>query len=99
MVASFAKDNSLANFEFLSCIPGSIGGAIIMNSGCFDNDISKILISIQVIDKEKCQEFEIQSEDIKFVYRGTNLSENLIITSAKFKGTIDKKEIIEKKTV
>lgn len=97
MVASFAKDNSLANFEFLSCIPGSIGGAIIMNSGCFDNDISKILISIQVIDKEKCQEFEIQSEDIKFVYRGTNLSENLIITSAKFKGTIDKKEIIEKK--
>ena len=33
-VANFAKDNNLANFEFLSCIPGSIGGAIIMNSGC-----------------------------------------------------------------
>ena len=39
-VANFAKDNSITNFEFLSCIPGSIGGAIIMNSGCYENDIS-----------------------------------------------------------
>ena len=49
-VANFAKDNNLSNFEFLSCIPGSIGGAVIMNSGCYENDISKILLSIQVID-------------------------------------------------
>ena len=49
-VANFAKDNNLANLEFLSCIPGSIGGAVIMNSGCYENDISKILLSIQVID-------------------------------------------------
>ena len=40
-VANFAKENNLGNLEFLSCIPGSIGGAIIMNSGCYDNDISK----------------------------------------------------------
>ena len=33
-VANFAKDNNLTNLEFLSCIPGSIGGAVIMNSGC-----------------------------------------------------------------
>ena len=45
-VANFAKDNNIANLEFLSCIPGSIGGAIIMNSGCYENDISKILYSI-----------------------------------------------------
>ena len=50
-VANFAKDNNLGNFEFLSCIPGSIGGAIVMNSGCYDNDISKVLISIRAIDK------------------------------------------------
>ena len=42
-VANFAKENNIGNFEFLSCIPGSIGGAIIMNSGCYDNDISKFL--------------------------------------------------------
>ena len=96
-VAEFAKENNLTNLEFLSCIPGSIGGAIIMNSGCYDYDISQILISIRVIDKKKCEEIEIKKEDIKFVYRGNNLSEDLIIISAKLKGSLDKKEKIEKK--
>ena len=55
-VANFAKDNNLGNFEFLSCIPGSIGGAIIMNSGCYDYDISKILLSVRVIDLDNLKE-------------------------------------------
>ena len=96
-VADFAKENNLTNLEFLSCIPGSIGGAIIMNSGCYDYDISQILISIRAIDKKKCKEIEIKKEDINFVYRGNNLSEDLIIISAKLKGSLDKKEKIEKK--
>ena len=96
-LANFAKDNSIANFEFLSCIPGSIGGAIIMNSGCYENDISKILYSIEVIDTTDFTIKEIKKEDIKFFYRGTNLSENLIIVSAKFKGLINNKDLIEKK--
>ena len=96
-VADFAKENNLTNLEFLSCIPGSIGGAIIMNSGCYDYDISQILISIRAIDKNKCEEIEIKKEDINFVYRGNNLSEDLIIISAKLKGSLDKKEKIEKK--
>ena len=96
-VADFAKENSLTNLEFLSCIPGSIGGAIIMNSGCYDYDISQVLISIRAIDKKKCKEIEIKKEDINFVYRGNNLSEDLIIISAKLKGSLDKKEIIEEK--
>ena len=41
-VADYAKNNNLKGFEFLSCIPGSIGGAIIMNSGCYDRDISNL---------------------------------------------------------
>ncbi|MDA8771298.1 UDP-N-acetylmuramate dehydrogenase [Candidatus Pelagibacter bacterium] len=96
-VANFAKDNNLSNFEFLSCIPGSIGGAIIMNSGCYENDISKILLSIQVIDTKSCKEKEVKKDDIKFLYRGTNLSKDFIIISAKFKGLITIKEQIEKK--
>ena len=91
-LANFAKDNNLSNFEFLSCIPGSIGGAIIMNSGCYDNDISKILLSLKAIDKKKLTEIEIKREDIKFLYRGTNLSEDLIILSAKFKGIKEQKK-------
>ena len=96
-VANFAKDNNLGNFEFLSCIPGSIGGAIIMNSGCYDNDISKVLLSIQVIDKNNLKEIEIKKEDIKFFYRGCNLTKDLIIISAKLKGIKSDKNKIEKK--
>lgn len=95
-LANFAKENNLANFEFLSCIPGSIGGAVTMNSGCYENDVSKILVSIQVIDTKDCKEKEIKKENIKFLYRGTNLSKDLIIISAKFKGLISNKEKIEK---
>ena len=51
-VANYAKDKNIGNLEFLSCIPGSIGGAIIMNSGCYDNDISKVLISVTALDKK-----------------------------------------------
>ena len=35
LVANYAKENSLGDLEFLSCIPGSVGGAVIMNSGCY----------------------------------------------------------------
>ena len=96
-IADFAKNNNLANLEFLSCIPGSIGGGIIMNSGCYDNDISKVLISIRAIDKNNFSEIEIKKKDINFLYRGTNLSNNLIIISAKLKGKLGKKEDIEKR--
>ena len=96
-VANFAKDNNLTNFEFLSCIPGSVGGAVIMNSGCYEHDISKILLSIQVIDMHDCKEKEIKKEHIKFIYRGTNLPNNFIIVSAKFKGLNSDKNKIEKK--
>ena len=96
-VANFAKDNGIGNLEFLSCIPGSLGGAIIMNSGCYGNDISKVLVSIKVIDLKSCKEKVIKRDEIKFFYRGSNLPNELIITSVKLKGKKQLKEIIEKK--
>ena len=96
-VANYAKENNVKNLEFLSCIPGSLGGAIIMNSGCYGNDISKVLLSIRAIDKEKLSIIEIKKDDIKFSYRGTDLPDNLIIISAKLKGSKGVKEKIEKK--
>ena len=62
----------------------------------FENEISKVLVSLQAIDKNKLKEIEIK-EDIKFFYRGTNLSDDLIIISAKLKGCISDKNIIEQK--
>ena len=95
-VSDFAKNNDIGNMEFLSCIPGSIGGAIAMNSGCYGSDISKVLVSIKVLD-DKGNEKEIKNNEISFYYRSTNLPENYVILSAILRGKISSKKIIEKK--
>ncbi len=95
-VSDFAKNNSISGMEFLSCIPGSIGGAVIMNSGCYGSDISQILESIKVIDRYG-QEKEIKKNQIDFYYRGANLPKNITIISARLKGKLSSKSVIEKK--
>ena len=95
-VSNFAFENSLTGFEFLSCIPGTIGGGVRMNSGCYGEDIKKILISVQVMDFQGKMKV-IYSSDIKFSYRGCNLGNNLIFVSATFKGKSDNKLNIQKK--
>ena len=97
-IANFAKENKIGNLEFLSCIPGSIGGGVMMNSGCYGNDISKVLYSINVIDIKSCEEKEIKREDIEFFYRGNNLPNHLLIISVKLRGVSLDKDLIEKKT-
>tara|TARA_B100000989_G_C19521250_1_gene464268 strand:+ start:315 stop:1223 length:909 start_codon:yes stop_codon:yes gene_type:complete len=95
-VSDFACNNNLTGLEFLSCIPGSIGGGIRMNSGCFDTEFKDVLLSVQVMDFEG-RVFSINSKDIKFDYRKTNLSKNLIFLSASFKTNKgDRKKIDEK---
>tara|TARA_B110000967_G_C18894349_1_gene569522 strand:+ start:3285 stop:4184 length:900 start_codon:yes stop_codon:yes gene_type:complete len=95
-VADFAMDNSLAGLEFLACIPGSIGGAVRMNTGCYGDDISKILYSIKVIDIQGKMR-EIKAKDIKFSYRNANIEENLIVTNVKLIGNRSVKKKIEEK--
>ena len=51
LLSEFAMENNLGGFEFLSCIPGTIGGGIKMNAGCFKREFKYILISLQAIDK------------------------------------------------
>ena len=89
-------ENSIAGMEFLACIPGSIGGAVRMNTGCYGDDISNILHSIKVINNN-CQVNEILAKDIEFSYRGTNLEKNLLITSVKLIGKASMKKKIEEK--
>tara|TARA_B100001057_G_scaffold499893_1_gene612369 strand:- start:1075 stop:1986 length:912 start_codon:yes stop_codon:yes gene_type:complete len=96
-VSKFAMEQGISKLEFLSCIPGSIGGAVIMNSGCYGYDISQILSSIKVIDINQCLEKEIKAKEINFFYRGTDLPYDYIITSVKLKGKIESKQLIEKK--
>ncbi len=95
-LSRYAAENSIINFEFLSCIPGSIGGAITMNSGCYGDEISNVLISIRALD-HKGNTIEIRKDDIKFFYRGTNIPEDLIILSAKFTANLGDKKLIDEK--
>jgi UDP-N-acetylmuramate dehydrogenase len=93
-VSNFAHENSLSGFEFLSCIPGTIGGGIRMNTGCYGDDISKILVSVQVMDLNGKVKV-IYSSDIKFSYRACNLENDLIFISATFKGKNSSSNIIK----
>ena len=95
-VSDFALRSSLAGFEFLSCIPGTIGGGVRMNAGCYGKDISKILVSVQVMDFNGKMKI-IYSQDIKFSYRGCSLDNNLIFISATFRGKRENKINIEKR--
>jgi len=95
-VSNFAFENELTGFEFLSCIPGTIGGAIRMNSGCYGEDISKLLVSVQVMDLKGKMKV-IYASDIKFSYRNCNISDDLIFISATLKGEKNNKSNIQKK--
>ena len=85
-LSEYAMNNNLSGFEFLSCIPGTIGGGIKMNAGCFGKEFKDILLSIQAIDQNG-KVLTIPSKDIRFGYRQNNLSNDLIFLSASFKGT------------
>ena len=95
-VSNFALENSLSGFEFLSCIPGTIGGGIRMNSGCYGEDISKILVSVQVMNLSGKVRV-IHSSNIKFSYRECDLDNSLIFISATFKGKNENNINIKKK--
>ena len=94
-LSEFAKENSLGGLEFLSCIPGSVGGGIRMNSGCFKREFKDILISVQYIDYNGKVK-SINSNLINFEYRGTNLPKDAIFLSATFKGSNKNKIFIQK---
>ena len=97
-LSEFAKNNGLGGFEFLSCIPGTVGGGIKMNAGCFGREFKDILISIQAINK-KGQVITIPAKDINFKYRDSSLPDNLIFLSASFKGKKKNSKLINEEMI
>ena len=95
-LSDFAMENDIEGFEFLSCIPGSIGGGIKMNAGCYEREFKDIIVSVQAIDFDGKVE-TIPSSRIIFNYRSTNLPNHLIYLSGTFKGKLSKKNIIKNK--
>jgi len=94
-LSEFAMNNSLGGFEFLSCIPGTVGGGIKMNAGCFNREFKDILISVQAINKSG-QVIMIPAKEIDFKYRDSGLSNDLIFLSASFKGFKKNSNLIKK---
>jgi len=93
-LSEFAMNNSLGGFEFLSCIPGTVGGGIKMNAGCFNREFKDILISVQAINKSG-QVITIPAKEINFRYRDSGLSNDLIFLSASFKGFKKNSDLIK----
>ena len=94
-LSEFALENNIGGLEFLACIPGTVGGGLRMNSGCFEKEFKDVLLSVQAIDKNG-KVLTIPSSKIKFGYRENDLNKDLIFLSASFRGEFKEKQKIEK---
>ena len=94
-LSDFALENGIGGFEFLACIPGTVGGGLKMNAGCFNKEFKDILVSIQAIDNEG-RVLTIPANKIVFEYRNNDLRDDLIFLSASFKGSKRDKDKIKK---
>jgi len=94
-LSEFASENNIGGLEFLACIPGTVGGGLRMNSGCFEKEFKDVLLSVQAIDKYG-KVLTIPSSKIKFGYRENDLDKDLIFLSASFRGEFKEKQKIEK---
>ena len=92
-LSDFAMENNIGGLEFLSCIPGTVGGGLRINSGCYGKEFKDILLSVQAIDKKGHMK-TIPSSQIDFGYRKSPLDKDLIFLSASFKGEFREKEEI-----
>ena len=94
VVMNKSLDKGLLGLEFLTGIPGTVGGALITNAGANGGEISDVLVSIFFIKNGK--EIEVKKEEIEFKYRASSIKRNEIITKAKFllkKGDPDKARV------
>jgi len=75
----------VGGFEFLSGIPGCIGGALRMNAGAYGDEIGDILIDARIIDRTG-QIKTVTKEDMNLSYRHNGLPNDVIFISARFQG-------------
>ena len=82
-LAKFALKNLIKDFEFFSGIPGTIGGAIKMNAGCYGSQTADNLKRILVINKLGKIRY-LTKDELGLKYRSSNLTDELIILKADF---------------
>ena len=93
-IASVALENSLTGFEFASGIPGSLGGAIVMNAGAYGGEMKDVIVTTKYIDTDgnikKCTRTEHE-----FLYRHSRFKNGEIILSSSIKLTKGNKNEIK----
>lgn len=88
-IAGVALENSLTGMEFAAGIPGTLGGAILMNAGAYNGEMKNIVVSVKILEKDsngKYQISEYSNSNMKFGYRTSILKSNQgIVLSATLK--------------
>jgi UDP-N-acetylmuramate dehydrogenase len=92
-VARVAADAGIARLEFLRGIPGTIGGALRMNAGCYGSEVKDIFVEANAVDANG-NKITLNSADMAFVYRRAQVPDDLIFTSAVFEGRADDPQAI-----
>lgn len=85
-VALTARDHALAGLEFLSGIPGTIGGAVAMNGGAYGGELSHVLVSAEAVDRSGTVH-RVGAADLGFSYRHSTAPADWIFTSARLRAT------------
>ncbi len=98
-LARYAASLGLSGLEFLVGIPGTVGGAVIMNAGAHGSCIANVLEDVTVFDSAKNDIVQLANTDLHFSYRRCNLDPaRHVVLSAKFRLTADVREVIEQNT-
>jgi UDP-N-acetylmuramate dehydrogenase len=87
----FCIQNELAGVEMLAGIPGTIGGAVVMNAGANGGDISDHLVEVEVIRSGQTQ--QVKKENAQFVYRHSGFDQDIVLSAA-FKFQLGNKETL-----
>lgn len=96
-VAKKALENSLTGFEFASGIPGTLGGAVVMNAGAYGGELKDVLVSATVLTLDG-EIKKISLEALKLGYRTSIVKEEgYIVLEAELKLTAGEKEAIQKR--
>lgn len=96
-LSTVAMDCELGGLEFLMGLPGTVGGAIKMNAGCFGSEIANVLVECEgITTKGRVQWFKVK--DLGLGYRHANISDDCIVTRAWFRGISNVNYSIPRKT-
>lgn len=85
-VALTARDHALAGLEFLSGIPGTVGGALRMNAGAYEGDLAQVLVSAEAVDRTG-KVHKVPANAMGFSYRHSDAPAGWIFTAARLRAT------------